>query len=95
MREAGEVQAGGKCAEREEDGAHERFLPQAEDQEEMMHYPFNVSRRRGWLSREADEADDRLGEPALSPSKLNLREWISGLSVWVESLGSAKEEVVI
>lgn len=42
VREAGEVQAGGKCAEREKDGAHERFLPQAEDQEEMMHNPFNV-----------------------------------------------------
>ena len=37
VREAGEVQAGGKCAQREDDGAHERFLPQAEDQEEMMH----------------------------------------------------------
>ena len=47
MREAGEVQAGGKCAEREKNGADERFLPQAEDREEMMHNPFNVRRLRG------------------------------------------------
>jgi hypothetical protein len=37
VRKAGKVQAGGKCTEREDDGADERFLPQAEDQEEMMH----------------------------------------------------------
>jgi hypothetical protein len=37
VREAGEAQAGGKCAEREKNGAHERFLPQAEDLKEMMH----------------------------------------------------------
>ena len=49
VRETGEVQAGGKCAQREKDGAHERFLPQAEDQEEMTHYPFNVQRPRGLL----------------------------------------------
>jgi hypothetical protein len=42
VREAGKVQAGGKCAQRQENGADERFLPQAEDQEEMMHNPFNV-----------------------------------------------------
>jgi hypothetical protein len=47
VREAGEVQAGGKCAERKENAAHERFLPQAEDSEEMMHNPFRVRRGRG------------------------------------------------
>ena len=35
VRKAGEVQAGGKCAEREENGAHERFFAQAKDGEQM------------------------------------------------------------
>jgi len=47
VREAGKAQAGGKCAEREKDSADERFLPQAEDLEEMMHNPFNVRCLRG------------------------------------------------
>ena len=52
VRKAGEVQAGGKCAEREKNGADERFLPQAEDLEEMVHNPFNVRCLRGFsLSR--------------------------------------------
>jgi hypothetical protein len=45
--EAGKVQAGGKCAEREKNSADQRFLPQAEDSEEMMHNPFNVRCLRG------------------------------------------------
>ena len=36
---AGEAQAGGKCAHRKEDGAHQRPLPQAKDREEVMHNP--------------------------------------------------------
>jgi hypothetical protein len=51
MRKAGEVQTGGKCSKREKDGAHERFLPQVENSEEMMHNPFNVRCLRGGLPR--------------------------------------------
>jgi|GEM_PF-4722791 len=51
VREAGEAQAGGKCAEREKNGADERFLPQAEDREEMMHNPSMY--RGGYLGRAA------------------------------------------
>jgi hypothetical protein len=36
---AGKAQAGGKCAHRKEDGAHQRPLPQAKDREEEMHNP--------------------------------------------------------
>ena len=36
---AGEAQAGGKCAHRKENGAHQRPLPQAKDREEEMHNP--------------------------------------------------------
>jgi len=39
VRKAGQAQAGGKCAQRKENGAHERFLPQAKDREEEMHNP--------------------------------------------------------
>jgi hypothetical protein len=46
VRKAGEVQAGGECAEREDDGADERFLPQAENLEEMMH---NSSEYADWV----------------------------------------------
>ena len=39
VRKAGQAQAGGKRAQRKENGAHERFLPHAEDREEVMHNP--------------------------------------------------------
>jgi hypothetical protein len=42
-RKAGEAEAGGKCAEREENGARERFLAQAEEGEEEMHNPSMYS----------------------------------------------------
>jgi hypothetical protein len=47
VRKAGKEQAGGECAEREDDGAHERFLPQAEDLEEMMHNSSEYAGRAG------------------------------------------------
>lgn len=39
MRKAGKVEAGGECAQREENSARERFLAQAEDGEDEMHNP--------------------------------------------------------
>lgn len=41
---AGEAQAGGKCADREQDGPNQRFLPQTKDREKMMHNPSMYSR---------------------------------------------------
>ena len=43
---AGKAQAGGKCPHREQDGANQRFLPQAKDREEEMHNLSMYSRGR-------------------------------------------------
>lgn len=48
IREAGQAQAGGKCAQRKNDGAQQRFLPQTED---VGTKPHNLSLYRDGAMR--------------------------------------------
>lgn len=68
---AGKAQAGGKCAQRKQNGANEGFLARPEDREEAMHNPsmYLAERRErlayshGGSDRAFRATNDKLGEP--------------------------------
>lgn len=73
VRKAGQAQAGGKGAQREENGADKGFLPQAKDREEEMHNPSMYrGGTEGCCARRAWRMIDSVSPPRGSP-KLEFR----------------------